>query len=48
MLPVLAEFSPSGHADVAVTPAAIAASAHGGAGAFLPGGHVFALARYDA
>ncbi len=38
VLPALAEFSPSGHADAAVTPAAITASSHGGPAAFLPNG----------
>jgi uncharacterized delta-60 repeat protein len=38
VLPGLAEFSPSGQADAAVTPAAITASSHGGAAAFLPNG----------
>jgi uncharacterized delta-60 repeat protein len=38
VLPALAEFSPSGHADAAVTPAAITASSHGGPAAFLPSG----------
>jgi uncharacterized delta-60 repeat protein len=38
VLPALAEFSPSGQADASVTPAAITASSHGGAGAFLPSG----------
>jgi uncharacterized delta-60 repeat protein len=37
-LPTLAEFSPSGQADAAVTPAAITASSHGGTSAFLPSG----------
>jgi len=37
-LPTLAEFSPSGQADAAVTPAAITASSHGGTSAFLPTG----------
>jgi uncharacterized delta-60 repeat protein len=38
VLPDVAEFSPSGHADAAVTPAAITASSHGGPAAFLPNG----------
>ena len=38
VLPGLAEFSPSGQADATVTPAAITASSHGGAAAFLPNG----------
>jgi uncharacterized delta-60 repeat protein len=38
VLPALAEFSPSGHADAAVTLAAITASSHGGPAAFLPDG----------
>lgn len=38
VLPGLAEFSPSGQADATVTPAAITASSHGGAAAFLPDG----------
>jgi uncharacterized delta-60 repeat protein len=38
VLPGLAEFSPSGQPDAAVSPAAITASSHGGAAAFLPGG----------
>ena len=38
VLPALAEFSPPGHADAAVTPAAITASSHGGPAAFLPNG----------
>ena len=37
-LPGYAEFSPSGQADASVTPAAITASSHGGAAAFLPSG----------
>lgn len=43
-LPALTEFSPSGQADASVTPAAITASSHGGAAAFLPSGG-FVLAR---
>ena len=38
VLPVRAEFSPNGHADATVTPAAITASSHGGDAAFLPSG----------
>jgi uncharacterized delta-60 repeat protein len=38
VLPGLAEFSPSGQADAAVTPATITASSRGGAAAFLPSG----------
>jgi uncharacterized delta-60 repeat protein len=37
-LPAHAEFSPAGHLDASVTPAAITASSHGGADAFLPSG----------
>lgn len=37
-LPALTEFSPSGHADASVAPAAITASSHGGGAAFLPSG----------
>jgi uncharacterized delta-60 repeat protein len=53
VLPALAEFSPSGHADTAVTPAAITASSHGGPAAFLPTGQSvlasgIAVARRDA
>jgi uncharacterized delta-60 repeat protein len=38
VLPAVAEFTPSGQADAAVTPAAITASSHGGPAAFLPNG----------
>jgi uncharacterized delta-60 repeat protein len=37
-LPTRAEFSPTGHADTGVTPAAITASSHGGSSIFLPSG----------
>jgi uncharacterized delta-60 repeat protein len=37
-LPIRAEFSPSGQADAAVTPAAITAISHGGSSVFLPSG----------
>ena len=52
VLPALAEFSPSGRADAAVTPAAITASSHGGAAAFLPNGQFvltssISVARHD-
>jgi uncharacterized delta-60 repeat protein len=52
VLPALAEFSPSGQADAAVTPANIAASSHGGPAAFLPSGQSvlassIGVARHD-
>jgi uncharacterized delta-60 repeat protein len=37
-LPIRAEFSPSGQAGAAVTPAPITASSHGGSSVFLPSG----------
>jgi hypothetical protein len=37
-LPIRAEFSPTGQADAAVTPAAITAISHGGSSVFLPSG----------
>src|SRR6476646_6097202 len=51
-LPIRAEFSPSGQADAAVTPAAITASSTGGSSAFLPSGQFvlangFSVARHD-
>jgi uncharacterized delta-60 repeat protein len=51
-LPAYAEFSPSGQAAGSVTPAAITASSHGGAAAFLPSGQfavatAFNVARHD-
>src|SRR5690348_16489289 len=51
-LPIRAEFSPSGQADAAVTPAPITASSHGGSSAFLPSGQFvlangFSVARHD-
>src|SRR5689334_19263679 len=51
-LPIRAEFSPSGQADAAVTPAAITASSSGGSSAFLPSGQFvlangFSVARHD-
>jgi uncharacterized delta-60 repeat protein len=52
VLPGLAEFSPSGQADAAVTPATITASSHGGPAAFLPNGQSvlassIGVARHD-
>ncbi len=52
VLPGVAEFSPSGQADAAVTPAAITASSHGGTAAFLPDGQSvlassIGVARHD-
>jgi len=51
-LPIRAEFSPSGQADAAVTPATITASSTGGSSAFLPSGQFvlangFSVARHD-
>lgn len=51
-LPAHAEFSLSGQAAASVTPAAITASSHGGAAAFLPSGQfvvatAFNVARHD-
>jgi uncharacterized delta-60 repeat protein len=51
-LPAYAEFSPSGQAAGSVTPAAITASSHGGAAAFLPSGQfvvatALGVARHD-
>jgi uncharacterized delta-60 repeat protein len=51
-LPAYAEFSPSGQAAASVTPAAITASSHGGAAAFLPSGQfviatALGVARHD-
>jgi uncharacterized delta-60 repeat protein len=51
-LPIRAEFSPSGQADAAVTPAAITASSTGGSSAFLPSGQFvlangFSVAKHD-
>lgn len=52
VLPALAEFSPSGQADAAATPAAITVSSHGGPAAFLPDGQSvlagsIGVARHD-
>ncbi len=52
VLPQLAEFSPSGQVDAAVTPAPITSSSHGGATAFLPSGQSVAgtavgVSRHD-
>jgi len=52
VLPGSAEFSPSGQAGAAVSPAPITASSHGGAAAFLPGGQSviassIGVARHD-
>jgi uncharacterized delta-60 repeat protein len=51
-LPTRAEFSPSGQADAAVTPAPITASSHGGSSAFLPSGqfvqaNTIGVAKHD-
>ena len=51
-LPACAEFSPSGQAAASVTPAAITASSHSGAAAFLPSGQfvvatALGVARHD-
>jgi uncharacterized delta-60 repeat protein len=52
VLPQLAEFSPSGQADAAVTPAPITSSSHGGATTFRPSGQSVAgtavgVSRHD-